>query len=319
MRKIDIINKAKSVLYHRQTIAEDRAKDNFKKAKSLKDFDKIYVQYQDSLIALAKANALHLDTSNIKKEFEKQKLQLEKILASENLTLSDLKPNYFCKKCMDTGLHNGTQCQCLTDEIKLIEANLLKLENFLGNSLEQINSDVVSEKFKKQYELILNKLKRASSSFPNVNMKLYCFMGKAGTGKTFLAKAFANSIYYRGFDTIFISTFSLNEAFLKYHSNFNDNNAIGIRPFIQADVLVIDDLGQEPARNNITNEYLLTLLNERSQFGKLTIFTTNFDMTTLSKFYSNAISSRIMDTKNSACINFDFEDLRIKEKIKREK
>ena len=80
---------------------------------------------------------------------------------------------------------------------------------------------------------------------------------------------------------LYIPSFNLNNELLSYHTTFD--NTKNLDRFLNPDVLVIDDLGTENMFKNITQEYLLYLLNERQRLNKTTIFTTNLTVASKSK------------------------------------
>ena len=64
--------------------------------------------------------------------------------------------------------------------------------------------------------------------------------------------------------------------------------------------------------NNVTNEYLYLVINERMQNHKKTVITTNLDFRQIQEVYGERIFSRLMHKKQSLKINFPGNDLRIK-------
>ena len=86
-------------------------------------------------------------------------------------------------------------------------------------------------------------------------------------------------------------------------------------PYINTDILFLDDLGSENKINNVTNEYLYLIINERMQNGKKTVITTNLDFAQIQESYGERIFSRLMHKQQSLKIYFDGRDLRIKNKV----
>lgn len=75
------------------------------------------------------------------------------------------------------------------------------------------------------------------------------------------------------------------------------------------DLLIIDDLGTEPIKNNVTVEYLTAFLSERLNNEKAFIITTNLSSEDLLKRYSERLTSRL---SSSSCAQFKLngKDLR---------
>ena len=80
---------------------------------------------------------------------------------------------------------------------------------------------------------------------------------------------------------------------------------------IRCDMLLIDDLGTEPIMQNITREYLFTLLNERLMTKKHTVIATNLDMHALMNIYGERVSSRLFDMMNVSIAQLKGRDLRM--------
>ena len=78
-----------------------------------------------------------------------------------------------------------------------------------------------------------------------------------------------------------------------------------------AEVLVIDDLGTEPMLENITIEYLFTLLNERRANRLPTLVATNLTPRELQARYTERIFSRLMDRSETQVLLFFGEDVRL--------
>ena len=79
-----------------------------------------------------------------------------------------------------------------------------------------------------------------------------------------------------------------------------------------ADLLVIDDLGSEPRYRNVTCEYLLLVLEERSSRKLSTVITTNLSPDDIMRQYNERIYSRMCDKRGSLFLPFTGDDLRLK-------
>ena len=109
----------------------------------------------------------------------------------------------------------------------------------------------------------------------------------------------------------FVSAFDLNESFLKYHTSFDKTKYLWIEPFIESDILFIDDLGTEPLLNNVTRNYLYLVLSERERFLRPVVITTNLLPSDLMSRYDERIFSRLGNNKYSYMWFIDGDDLRI--------
>ncbi|MDO4739587.1 MAG: ATP-binding protein [Eubacteriales bacterium] len=139
---------------------------------------------------------------------------------------------------------------------------------------------------------------------PNVTL-----LGKSGLGKTFFLNCVAQRLRERGFPVLQMTGFRMLEAMRRRHmGSFEGRDAFD--EMLEAPFLILDDLGSEPMLNNITIEYLFTLLNERSAAGRPTFAATNFSMSELQEHYNERIASRLLDAGRTYVIALEGEDLR---------
>ena len=82
-----------------------------------------------------------------------------------------------------------------------------------------------------------------------------------------------------------------------------------------SDLLIIDDLGTEMV-NEFTRTQLFTILNERALRNNPVVISTNLDLDTIRRTYSDRIFSRLAD--NSFICHLTGRDIRIQKKIERE-
>ena len=84
-----------------------------------------------------------------------------------------------------------------------------------------------------------------------------------------------------------------------------------IQNYIDADILLIDDLGSEPVLKNVTVEYLYTILNERLVKNRATCISSNLDSPTkILDRYGERIYSRLANKLLSLNILFTGKDNR---------
>jgi DNA replication protein DnaC len=95
-------------------------------------------------------------------------------------------------------------------------------------------------------------------------MNLY-FFGRAGTGKTFMATAIAEALLRKGHTVLYLAAPALFNAITEYRlRSFRDEGYSDhiYRSILEAELLIIDDLGTESMTNARYAEFI-TLLNER--------------------------------------------------------
>ena len=116
----------------------------------------------------------------------------------------------------------------------------------------------------------------------------------------------------KGIKIKYITAFNFNQDMLKYHcARLEDKDEI-MEDYLHSDILFIDDLGTENKINNVTKEYLYSVLNDRMTSHKSTVITTNLDFAQIQDVYGERIFSRLMHKKQSLKINFTGSDLRLK-------
>ena len=80
---------------------------------------------------------------------------------------------------------------------------------------------------------------------------------------------------------------------------------------IDCDLLIIDDLGSEQKIKNVTDEYLLKILDEREKADKPVFVTTNLNEEQLKNSYNERVFSRLFNVNKTIISNIDGNDLRL--------
>ena len=109
----------------------------------------------------------------------------------------------------------------------------------------------------------MGKIKKFCEVFPDTTKNII-ISGTVGTGKSYLAGCVANDLLKKGYNVVFITAIELNAILLKYHTAPIDEKSLYLEVLTDCDLLIIDDLGTEPIYQNVTSEYLLTILSERT-------------------------------------------------------
>ena len=173
---------------------------------------------------------------------------------------------------------------------------------------------VFDEKSRQQIEVAYKKMEEWCLKLKTTKFKNVGLFGNTGVGKTFLTEAMANKLMSLGHVVMFTSSFNLNNAFMNYHKAFDENKQAIIAPYLDCDVLIIDDLGTEPVFKNVTLEYLYLVVNERINAGKSTVFSTNLTIPDFRDRYGERIMSRLLNKQNSLALKLLGEDIRLTKK-----
>ena len=214
----------------------------------------------------------------------------------------DLKPIHDCYICGDRGyLEDGSMCKCLKTLLEEEYFRVGESSNIIKNAtFENFKLDIFSEQIMPGDKISLRnymseKLEEArayAESFTGTGKGLLYF-GKSGTGKTFTTGAITNRIRERGFTVLYMTAVELMDAVKeKDYSKNADDSETKYQLIKDVDLLVIDDLGTELA-TPYTASALFDIVNYRSGLEKPVIYSTNFELSQLSKRYHDRIFSRI--------------------------
>lgn len=297
-------------LYYQQKRRKNEAKAIAAKAKLYSDenFVSALNAYRSENFEYSKAKYNGDEKAALIHKINAEKLKNELLTAAEKsgVKKSDLTPEYDCKLCNDTGFtKNGEKCSCYNLALKKITFDALGIENPSLPSFEKSKYED-----KNGLKKIYDKIKVYCEKFTPSTAKNIVISGDVGTGKSFLAGAIVTQVEKAGYNPIFITAQNLNNVFLKYHTAPIDEKSFYSSLLCDCDLLVIDDLGCEPPFKNVTNEYLLMVLCERTAKSLPTIITTNLSQNQLLDRYGDRVLSRLNDKRRGSFIEIKGEDLR---------
>ena len=155
---------------------------------------------------------------------------------------------------------------------------------------------------------LLELTKDYCEAFPDNPKPNFLFYGTSGLGKSFLASCICSRLSERGFNVVKVNAFKLIDDFKAMHL---DKTPYPV-DYFNCDFLVIDDIGTEPTYNNITQEYLFSLVNERIENKKAILFITNQNYDNTVARYDERLASRIFDNIITTPIRFIGSNLRMK-------
>lgn len=236
-----------------------------------------------------------------KKAIAEKKAEQAKLLKKYGLKESDLRPNYFCKSCEDTGFVDGKTCKCLQEELRKL----------LFSKSNVQNSGCTFENSKETNKHNLAVYKKAKEVCDNAMFKNILLTGGVGTGKTYLLSACAEKCTRIGKSVLFVTALELSSILLECHLSDLATKQTIFDNLIDVDVLIVDDLGTETVYRNITAEYLFALLNERMILGKQTFLSTNLSLADIREKYDERIFSRLVDQTVTFVAKMEGKDKRI--------
>lgn len=312
-----ILNKALKTLKDRKTSAERIADANYKVALENKDFENIDKLMRSLTIEISKKEFWGKDSKDETQQLKKLEKQRQEILEKNFGKDFSIAPHYSCSKCHDTGFDENEPCSCLKEIITSILLNLSGTARNLA-TFDNANFDLFEEGYREKIKLAYQKMEEWCEKFKTTKYKNIGLFGNTGVGKTFLTEAMANKLINLGNIVMFTSSFNLNNVFMEYHKAFEDSKQNIIAPYLDCDVLIIDDLGTEPIYKNVTLEYLYLIVNERYNMGKSIVFSTNLTPSEFRDRYGERILSRLFNKTNSLAIHLVADDARLKKQTKKD-
>lgn len=243
--------------------------------------------------------------------------RLKNAIAKAGLEPDVLSLRPKCPYCKDLGYMENTfprrYCACFESALVREMSEAMATEQ----SFDTFNLDVFPDDVdggqgltqRDMAEMVRRLLQRYAERYPNNPKPNVTLIGKSGLGKTFFLNCVAQRLRERGFPVMQMTGFRMLEAMRRRHMG-NYENRDAFDEMLEAPFLILDDLGSEPMLNNVTIEYLFTLLNERSAAGRPTFVATNFSISELQEHYNERIASRLLDTGRTYVIALEGEDLR---------
>ena len=244
--------------------------------------------------------------------------RLGSLLRQHGFAENFLDPVCQCPVCGDTGYVGEVvreNCECFNQAFYARMYQRMGLSESIRQSFEDFDLNVFSAeklpgKTYSQRELmtvIRKTCEQYADSYPNVPVKDMLLMGQSGLGKTYLMHAMAKRLIQRGQNVLIISAYKFLETARKAYMSGNTDD---LDALIDADVLMVDDMGAEPLMENITIVQWFNLINERQLRGRATIISTNLMEDELRRRYTERIASRLMNNLQCKLIQFAGEDVR---------
>ncbi len=252
---------------------------------------------------------------SIKEEVTALTEKRDKLMKDAGFTNDYLNPPYDCPLCKDEGFLDSGYCNCFRKElIKLTfaESNLASLSgsSFDDFSLSWYSAEAENGEAspRENMERVLSECRKFADNFSTTNDNLL-LTGPSGLGKTFLSSCIASKLINEGVNVIYQSSsvvFSLLDR-VKFGKNVTEADGYTAERLLDADLLILDDLGTEFITEFSVSE-LFRILNTRILTGKKTVINTNLSLADLKKIYSERILSRIIG--NFVILKFYGKDIR---------
>ncbi len=231
------------------------------------------------------------------------------LLFSVGLPEDYLTLRYRCKLCRDTGYTGAPQrtpCTCL--QKKLLGQARATSQIDERETFETFDADVFPTEAQRKQMLAARRITEGyAEEFPNTLKRNLLLLGTSGLGKTFLLNSIAARVLTRGHAVKKVTAYTLMEQLL---AGIRQNTDVA-GPFLTVPLLLLDDLGTEPMINNITIEYLFSILNERHNAGLHTVIASNLTSEKLQERYGERIFSRLVSVDDSRILHLTGQNLRL--------
>ncbi len=244
--------------------------------------------------------------------------RLSALLKANRLPEDYLEPVYRCKQCQDTGYVGEPvkeMCPCMRSAFFARLYRQVGLGEQAEQSFERFDPSIFSAaplpgKTYSQRDcmaMLRHQCEEYAQKYPDVACPNLLLMGQSGLGKTYLMHAMAKVLLDRGFNVLLISAYRFLETARKAYFT---NNSEEMDTLMEADVLMVDDMGSEPLMENITIIQWFNLINERQLAGRGTVISTNLMEEELRMRYTERITSRLLDARQCQLLQFVGEDVR---------
>ena len=311
MSKNTFIDQAKKELQERHNALQLDVQKNISLAKRNAEFNELNSQKRELIFELGKCVKNDDNAKNLLKQLKEITEKQTKVLKSLNLTFDDLKEKYVCEKCGDTGVLNGEYCSCLKQTLSTLLLKECGINKTELPKFSDVDYGLYSDSYVKNMKLIFDTLETYVNNLNTNKKHIVTITGPTGVGKTFLTECIVGRAVELGHYTVYSTSIGFNANMLKYHVAPMDEKQNIINPYLNCDLLIIDDLGTEPIYNNVTIEYLYLVISERLKNGLYTVINTNLSPTQIINTYGERIFSRIANINNSLLIDMTANDIRL--------
>lgn len=121
----------------------------------------------------------------------------------------------------------------------------------------------------------------------NSNTKKWVYLqGESGSGKSFVTVAYTNWLASKGNEIAFIDVNKRIDELKGYLMKNSPLFSESFKALVDADVLVLDGIGNEFKSDYTREQIMRPLLSERSRANKLTIFTSQYSLADLKELYT---------------------------------
>ena len=263
------------------------------------------------------------DRQMAKARLDEAKEREEEAIQKLGLRPDFFLPDFFCKKCEDTGFVEGKACSCRKSLLtgQLYDASslsdLLSFQNFDQFDLDLFRKDRQQEEEESPWEhmkQIRQEMEEEYCRYFEPDSPSLYFYGPPGTGKTFLISCIAKNLMDRGFSVSYQTSGEILDFLVSYSFSYpQDREKMEEKKkwIYESDLLALDDLGTEYI-NQASLAQLFQLINSWLLRKKPTLISSNLWPDQLDKVYDQRIRSRIC----GAFVLYSFYGADLRERIR---
>ena len=227
-----------------------------------------------------------------------------RLLRKHNYAPDDLRAQYTCAECRDTGFTRGLRCSCFTGLLRSLAYRELSMDTPLERcSFESFRPDYYAATKDPATGVVPREnmrgvldycMKYAERFAPHARSLL--FTGDTGLGKTHLSLAIARAVLERGHTVIYGSAQNLLSRLQRERfAPFGEQSDSTERSLLECDLLILDDLGAEHS-TAFTKSSIYNIVNTRMLASLPVIISTNLSTAQLNQEYGERVASRVLGT-----------------------
>lgn len=231
-----------------------------------------------------------------------------KILATLGLPPDALRLHERCALCHDTGFTGAdrkTPCACYLRyrEAQKGESGINERESF-----EAFDEALYRDPQQKKRAINARKLCEAyADSLPSPSKPNLLLLGMPGLGKSYLGNAIGRRAIERGIDALRLTAYRFVQDIM---ADIRENRQ-NARRYQHVALLILDDLGTEPAIPNVSTEWLFAVINERTLADRPSVCITNLSLQELQERYGERLMSRLCDKNTTEVMQLTGHNLRL--------
>ena len=217
--------------------------------------------------------------------------------------------HFQCELCRDTGyVGDARRTPCICMQKRMLAHARATSQVDERETFETFDQSIYPSDAQRRQMLAARRIaEQFADTFPMTGKHNLLLLGQSGLGKSFLLNSISARALARGIALRKVTAYTLLDHLLAGIRQNTD----GAGPFLTTPLLLIDDLGTEPMLQNITLEYLFSILNERRNASLHTVIASNLSVEKLQERYGERVFSRLVSADDTQLLQLTGENLRL--------